>query len=478
MTKNEIAAGLKELGLKPGDIVLLHSSLASLGQVEGGARSVVDAFLDVLGETGTLVVPTFGAFGVITEIVKTHPKAVGSVHPCASVAAIGKRAADICRDHWKAETAHAEDTPYMRIAQFGGYICLLGVDQDRNTTLHTVEALLRLPYLSTKKATFTTPEGEVSKEWPFFPGPHRDFIGLDRIFRESGKMKFTKIGNSVARLIKSQDLIDLAMEAGRRNPAFVLCKNPHCADCVAQRAELIRHRLSGESFHLAAAGSLAGRYIPEMIENLKASGITLVELDYLEGRPIHLLPPGKIKKAAHELREVGIDVSGLRASALIAASTKLLETARECNISRVLLPLGSDSALLVEEAQKQGPAVSFYNLGMDSRKVSDLVLDLQNRRLKFGFAFNAASFAAAGEKPFLFSYKQKLRRFVDQLDIEDALFDGSPAALAEGNAEIKEMISILRCASFSGLMVLGTRNRFVGPLRDTVSRFLDLLENM
>ena len=478
------------MGLKNGDIVLLHSSLASLGQVEGGARTVVDAFLDVLGENGTLVVPTFGALGVITEIVKTDPKAVCSIHPKASVAAIGKKAADICRDHWKAETAHADHTPYLRIAQLGGYVCLLGVDQDRNTTLHSAEALLRLPYLSTRKATFSTPDGEVTKEWAFFPGPHRDFIGLDRIFRESlpasggaagdqgGKIKFTRIGNSVVRLIKSQDLIDTALEAGRKNPAFVLCQNPHCEDCVAQRAALIRHRLSGESFCLAAAGSLAGRYIPEMIENLKASGLKLIELDYLEGRPIHLLPPEKIKNAAQELQAGECEITALRACAVTVANSNLLETARVCNISRVTLPLGSDSALLAEEAHKQGLTVSFYNLGMDSRKASDLILDLQNRQLKFGFTFNAAAFVAAGEKPFLFSYKQKLRRFIDQLDMEDALFDGSPAALAEGNAEIKEMISILRCASFPGLMVLGTRNRFAGTLRDAMGRFTGLLDNM
>ena len=258
----------------------------------------------------------------------------------------------------------------------------------------------------------------------------------------------------------------------------MLCDNPQCADCVVQRATLIRHRMSGESFRLAAAGSLAGRYIPEMIENLKVAGITLVELDYIEGQPIHILPPEKIQKAVLELRAGGCEVIALRSCAIASDNAELLETARTCKVPRVLLPVGHDSGLIAEESRKQAIAVSFYNSGMDSRKVSEVILDLQNRRLKFGFTFNAASFAVAGERPFLFSYKQKLRRFIDQLDIEDALFDGSPASLAEGNAEIKEMVSILRCASFSGLMVLGTRNRFAGTLRDTTKRFISLLDNM
>ena len=41
-----------------GDTPLLYYSLRSLGWVNGGAEAVVLALLDVLGDTGTLVVPT------------------------------------------------------------------------------------------------------------------------------------------------------------------------------------------------------------------------------------------------------------------------------------------------------------------------------------------------------------------------------------------------------------------------------------
>ena len=84
LTKRDIESGLQALGLKRGDCVLLHSALASLGRVEGGADAVVDAFLAVLGETGTLVVPTFEArrLGVIAEVIN-RPGAVRSVHPFA-----------------------------------------------------------------------------------------------------------------------------------------------------------------------------------------------------------------------------------------------------------------------------------------------------------------------------------------------------------------------------------------------------------
>ena len=148
MNRTDIAGSLRQLGLKTGDIVLLHGSLASIGQVDGGAEVVVEAFLEVLGEAGTLVAPVFEpGLGLIAEAIERHPRAVRSLHPLACVAAIGKDAEALCRDHWQAETAHTHQTPYLRIAERGGYVCLLGVDQDRNTTLHTAETLLRLPDL-------------------------------------------------------------------------------------------------------------------------------------------------------------------------------------------------------------------------------------------------------------------------------------------------------------------------------------------
>ncbi len=45
----DIASGLPEPGLAAGDTAFVHSSLRSLGRVEGGPETVVAAFLDVLG---------------------------------------------------------------------------------------------------------------------------------------------------------------------------------------------------------------------------------------------------------------------------------------------------------------------------------------------------------------------------------------------------------------------------------------------
>lgn len=479
LTGVEIEADLRDLGLGAGDKVLVHSSLASLGRVAGGAQTVVRAILNVLGEQGTLVVPIFGDLGIITKTIEAMPGSVKSVHPLAAVAAVGRDAQAICRGHWKAELAHGMDTPYTRLADVGGWVLLLGVDQDRNTTLHTVEELLRLPYLKTTEAkTFDTPDGPVTKSWPLFPGPHRDFIGIDHVLRASGKMKVGRVGNAVARLIRSRDLIDVITQEGRCHPAWALCENPNCADCVKQRASLRRARFADETFRLAAGARLAGRYVPEVIENLHASGIGAVELDWIQGMPAFRLADKPLVAACEQFRQAGIEVSAFRVIALTGNIAAILDRAKTAGIGRVLLPLSHLAAAHAKLGTERGIETAFFNHAMTADVASDLLLAARDGGVEPRFAFNAAAFARSGEKPFLKSYKQKLRRFVDQLDLEDALFDGTPAQLAEGNAEIKEMVSILRCASFGGWFVLTSACPPVTSLRDAVAKFSGLLERM
>jgi aminoglycoside 3-N-acetyltransferase len=479
MNRNEIAESLKSLGLESGDIVLLHSSLASIGRVEGGPDAVIDAFLDVVGPEGTLVVPVFGALGILTATVKNRESAVISDHPNAKVAAIGKDAERICAGHWEAETAHGEDTPYLKIANLGGKICLLGVDQDRNTTLHSVEALLRLPYLKTLTSKRETENGVETKDFPFFPGPHRDFIGLDRYLRESGKMTIGKVGDSVARLIKSADMIDITKGIGEEDPAFCLCDNPECEACVRQRAAIFAAKFAEEDFELASSAILAGRYVPEIAENLKNVGISKIELDYLEGKPAQNISDERLAAACAEFKSLGVEVVSLRTSSGDVDMPSLVERTAANNISTLVLPMNAAMESQMAVAEKKNVALAFYNTIQSSDVVCERLLGLKEKGMSVNFVFNAANFAACGEKPFLTSYRKKLKKFITQVDVEDMTFTGEPAEFACGNAEIKEVLSILRCASFGGMFVLNARARFaLDSLAEAAEQFEWLIDNM
>ena len=478
MERAELVKSLRELGLGKGDAVLLHSSLISLGYVEGGAETVVKAFLDVIGKRGTLLVPAFGALGIIPEVLKKRPDAVFSDCPVGTVAAVGASAKEFCSGHWKADTAHGKETPFTKLAEKDGWICLLGVDQDRNTSLHSVEALLELPYLSPVTRTFRTPEGkELTKTWNYYPGPHRDFIGLDRILLESGAMHIGRIGNAQVRMIRAAQMFEVLLALGEEDPAFALCENPSCADCVRQRAAIFAAEMAKESFRLTVSSRLAGRYVPEMIENLKRAGISLIELDYLQGKACALIPANTLKRAVEELAEGGITVSALRVPAVPDDPAKLVERVSACGIHRVILPL-MNSLNAAKALKKASVEVSFVNLCQSALSAKEAITALA-KKFDCDLTFNGPRFVMAGEMPFLNSYRTgHFIKFMHQLDIADCKWDGEATALACGNGEIKELISILRCHNFSGYFCLGGGMTPPGSLEEAVNDFRNLLAAM
>ena len=74
-------------------------------------------------------------------------------------------------------------------------------------------------------------------------------------------------------------------------------------------------------------------------------------------------------------------------------------------------------------------------------------------------AFNPAHFAHMGENPFLYTfYKGKLKHRIAQLYITDGCRRGDETYTlpGRGQAEVRELISLLRCRSFSGIFCLHT----------------------
>ena len=477
LNQAQLVEKLHELGLKSGDKVILHSSTVSLGEVEGGPKAVLDAFLEVLGDNGTLAVPIFGKLGVLTDLVRNHPHAVHSPCPVGTIAAIGADAEALCRDHWAAETAHGIGTPFHRLAEMGGFVCLLGVDQDRNTMLHDIEAMLQLPYLNSTTRTFTLPDGrEITKEFKFYPGPHRDFIGLDHRLREAGALRQLRIGNAEVRLMPASKIWELGMKWGRQDSAFVLCDNPACADCVRQRAAIASASYAKESFRLAMSSRLAGRYIPEMIENLQATGVHAVELDYIQGKSAAQYSGEKLSRFAQELQYAGISVNSLRTEYMPSDPALLLENLRNAGISTLVLPLTDGAEKFQELAKDSKVILEFSNVALGGAAFSAWQKQLAPKNL---VRFNPVHFVLAGEMPFLRSYGAgRFIRTMGSLDINDALWDGIPTRLAQGNAEIKELVSIVRCRNFTGTLVLGGGAPCAVAAREFCQDFQNLLANI
>ena len=58
ITKNEIVNALHSVDLTKGHTVMVHTALSKMGYVCGGAQTVIEALIEVVGEDGTIMMPT------------------------------------------------------------------------------------------------------------------------------------------------------------------------------------------------------------------------------------------------------------------------------------------------------------------------------------------------------------------------------------------------------------------------------------
>jgi aminoglycoside 3-N-acetyltransferase len=471
LTKKDIVRGLVSLGLESGDKVLMHSSFVALGKVEGSPNTVIDALLEVLGKDGLLVMPTFSAgspfnrknaptgLGVIPDAFWRLPGVVRSLHPSHSVAAMGPGAEGLIRDHENAPTAYGEGTPYFKLAMGGGKVLLLGVDQDRNTTLHAAEAAAGAPYLKNIEGIYIDDNGdEVKIPIAAMAGPHRDFIGLDKLFREKGIMRIGRIGRAACRLMDGEAMLLAAIEALQKDPAAVLCNNPACWDCVRQRGQIKAARLLDECFTLAAVAGDISEDWEDVHRAILGEGISILELTAEE-----------YERWSSDLTDAGISISAIRGGLKGNAAAKLAESLGV----PFIVPASCEEDMAA--AAKLPGRVIVENTGA----CSAVYKEAYNRDGMPEFAFNPAQFAAVGEKPFLrVFYRGTLRKHTVHFYLDDGLFNGTPTLPGQGNGEVKEIISMLRCRGYNGAITLRARSGGIAGFRAAASAFWYLLDNI
>ena len=214
-TRDSLAADLRILGLRAGDIVLCHTSLRSLGWVCGGPVAVVQALLDVLGPDGTLVVPTqtgensdpakwqfppvpevwweqiranmppydpavtpSRGMGVVPETVRTWPGAHRSSHPQVSFAAIGAQAEDLLAGH-RLDDRFGPRSPIGAMNDAGARILLLGAGYLSCTAFHMSECGVPGIATETESCAIITDQG---RQWVTFT----DTVADEEDFGELG----------------------------------------------------------------------------------------------------------------------------------------------------------------------------------------------------------------------------------------------------------------------------------------------------
>jgi aminoglycoside 3-N-acetyltransferase len=258
VTKKEIVHCLARAGMRRGDTVLVHSSLSRFGYVEGGADAVIDALVDTVGPEGTLmmsaittgtqmvvrcieaadagvaldappldVVNTASWAGAIAETFRKRPGVLRSLHPTHSVTAFGARASEMLAEHHNAPGPCGVGTPFLRLAgEDRGFVLLLGVNHESNTTLHGVEELAQLEYVLYPKpcrVPILTPDGPTEAQTRVhMPYLSRRLGALETQYIDQRAQTVTHIGDSYVRLTHAATMRDVTLAALERDPHLLL----------------------------------------------------------------------------------------------------------------------------------------------------------------------------------------------------------------------------------------------------------------
>lgn len=249
MDASEMADGLRDLGLEAGDVALVHSALSGM---DGRPEDLLAAFLEVLGEDGTLVVPTFnwsfredaphGTFdveetpsqmGYFTELVREREDSTRAINPTHSFAAVGARAGELGRLYGR--DPFGDDFVLGRLHDLDAWLVAVGLDPwGRNVTFfHYVEQVAGVEghgwdYRVEKEYEGTyVVNGKAYRDaytmhvQNFEKGVEYDFAPLGEELEERGVVRQGEVAGKACNAVRTSDAYGPVAEVIREDPERV-----------------------------------------------------------------------------------------------------------------------------------------------------------------------------------------------------------------------------------------------------------------
>ena len=291
------------LGMEAGDTIFVHSAYSSLGRapggVEGGPQTVIDAILEILGSSGTLIMPTFNydflkgvpwdirsspsQMGAMTELVRLDPRARRMFHPIYSMAAIGRHADEVAAH--RSLDCFGETTVFKKFRDWDAKILIIGLAYSKSITfLHHCEQAAEVDYRFLKefKGTAIDYQGKPHEDgYTMFVrdvdrGVVLDFEPIGALL-DSQVVKMKKVGLGDVRLMKCNDVFNVAVKAMREHKGpgltYVIETSDKAKDWIPQMkpitslkavlGEILPLHRTLASDGLDKALEIVGSYMPE-----------------------------------------------------------------------------------------------------------------------------------------------------------------------------------------------------------------------
>ncbi|MFB6070788.1 MAG: aminoglycoside N(3)-acetyltransferase [Halanaeroarchaeum sp.] len=249
VTVASIVEDLRDVGVRPGSTLIVHSSLSAIGWVAGGAQAVVEALQRAVTAGGTVVVPTHSSqytnpehwenppvpdewiqriresmpayrpeatptrgVGAVPETFRSFPDVVRSRHPESSFAAWGAEADAVIADH-VLDYGLGEGSPLAKIYERDGEVLLLGVGHGVNTSIHLAEYRADVDAGSYTNVVPVRRDGERTLvEIEDIETSTEDFPALGTAFERTVGARYGTVGVADATLLDQGSLVDFAVE--------------------------------------------------------------------------------------------------------------------------------------------------------------------------------------------------------------------------------------------------------------------------
>ena len=248
--KKDIIESLYRVGVRKGQVVEVHTSMSSLGFVCGGPQVIIEALMEVIGTEGTIVMPTqswknldpaagvhweepeewwpvirenwpaydkditpTNTMGAVAEMFRKWPGTIRSDHPARSMAAWGKYAEYITKDHTLSNIFGAS-SPVDRIYELDGYVLLIGVGYEKNTSIHLADYRANYPGKHTciEHSAIMENGRRVWKAYETLFVDGEDFEEIGNAFDSAGKSKKTTLGNGTLTYMRQREIVDFAVD--------------------------------------------------------------------------------------------------------------------------------------------------------------------------------------------------------------------------------------------------------------------------